>query len=205
MNEKFFALSSDKQRRILNAGFRVFAHHGYRHASTEMIAKEAGISKGLLFHYFGSKKAFYLYLFEYGMNFMVERLRELQDYCETDLFKICIDAQMRKLDIAVTHPDLTQFVLQGYLEEDAEIAPELSENFNQHLNQSTTDILNRIDQSKFKESITPEQAWNIVLWMSEGYTKALTSEELEDLEAASARYLEYIEILRKQFYREEYL
>ena len=55
MNEKFFDLNREKQDRMINAALRIFAENGYRHASTVIIVKEAGISKGLLFHYFTSK------------------------------------------------------------------------------------------------------------------------------------------------------
>ena len=55
MNEKFFDLNREKQDRMINAALRVFAKNGYRHASTDVIVREAGISKGLLFHYFTNK------------------------------------------------------------------------------------------------------------------------------------------------------
>ena len=51
MNGKFFDLNKEKQDRMINAALKVFAINGYRHASTDEIVREAGISKGLLFHY----------------------------------------------------------------------------------------------------------------------------------------------------------
>ncbi len=39
----------------MNAAISIFATQGYAHASTDEIVKRAGISKGLLFHYFISK------------------------------------------------------------------------------------------------------------------------------------------------------
>lgn len=52
MNNKFFDAAKEKQDRIINAALQVFAVNGYRHASTDEIVRIAGISKGLLFHYF---------------------------------------------------------------------------------------------------------------------------------------------------------
>ena len=52
MNDKFFDLKQEKQDRMINASLKIFSRGGYRHASTDEIVKEAGISKGLLFHYF---------------------------------------------------------------------------------------------------------------------------------------------------------
>ena len=59
MNNKFFDAAKEKQDRIINAALQVFAVNGYRHASTDEIVRIAGISKGLLFHYFGSKLGLY--------------------------------------------------------------------------------------------------------------------------------------------------
>ena len=59
MNEKFFDLKKEKQDRMINAALKVFGMRGYQFASTDDIVREAGISKGLLFHYFGSKLGLY--------------------------------------------------------------------------------------------------------------------------------------------------
>lgn len=57
-------LDLDKQRRnaLLNAALREFTSQGYDNASTNIIAKEAGFSKALMFHYVGSKQELFIYL-----------------------------------------------------------------------------------------------------------------------------------------------
>ena len=52
MNEKFFALPEEKRHQIINAAIEVFSKYDYKHASTDLIAAKAGISKGSLFYYF---------------------------------------------------------------------------------------------------------------------------------------------------------
>lgn len=208
MNERFFALSPQKQKDILDAGFRVFAQYGYKHSSTETIAREAGISKGLLFHYFENKKTFYLYLFEYATAFLLENLAYLHNYDETDFFKIIEDAQLKKMSIVYEHPALSQFVVQCYLEQDSEVAASINEDIQALTAPSVERILKRTNRSKFKESVSVEEAMDITIWMSEGYTKSLGPQALEtvaDLEEVNNRFLHYMEILRKHFYREEFL
>jgi TetR/AcrR family transcriptional regulator len=63
--EKFFSLPVEKQNTIIDAALKVFGANGYKKASASDIATAAGISKAMVFHYFGSKKALYLYLIEY--------------------------------------------------------------------------------------------------------------------------------------------
>jgi AcrR family transcriptional regulator len=49
----------ERRRRLLDLGAELFARHGYEELSMSRIAKEAGISKALLYHYFPSKQAYF--------------------------------------------------------------------------------------------------------------------------------------------------
>ena len=68
MNDKFYALSVEKQSQILNAAYKVFATNQYKKAPTSEIVAEAGISKSLLFHYFHNKRELYLFLWNYAAD-----------------------------------------------------------------------------------------------------------------------------------------
>ncbi|HJC56797.1 MAG TPA: TetR/AcrR family transcriptional regulator [Candidatus Eisenbergiella intestinipullorum] len=86
MNEKFFDLSKEKQDRIINAAMRVFSQNGYRHAGTDEVVKRAGISKGLLFHYFESKLGLYVFLYDYAVRYMLLELSGDEKQTENGLF-----------------------------------------------------------------------------------------------------------------------
>ena len=81
MNEKFLSLPEEKQQRIINAGFQVFAHFPYKKAPVSEIAANAGISKSLLFHYFHNKKDFYFFLWQkvedISMRYMSEHWKRI--------------------------------------------------------------------------------------------------------------------------------
>jgi AcrR family transcriptional regulator len=49
----------ERRRRLLDLGQELFARHGYEELSMARIAREAGISKALLYHYFPSKQAYF--------------------------------------------------------------------------------------------------------------------------------------------------
>lgn len=66
-------LDVDKRRQqLLERGAELFTSHPYDKLSMSKIAAEAGISKGLLYHYFPSKQAF----FEATLSTWAEQLRE---------------------------------------------------------------------------------------------------------------------------------
>ena len=63
MFSKFLSLEPERRNAILNAALKEFAGKGFDDASTNVIAKEASISKPLMFHYVNNKKDFFLFLY----------------------------------------------------------------------------------------------------------------------------------------------
>lgn len=47
---------AEKRERLLAAARALFAEQGFEETSTQQIAKAAGVSEGILFHHFGSKR-----------------------------------------------------------------------------------------------------------------------------------------------------
>ena len=71
-------LGVDERRRLLlELGADLFTRHTYDELSMAKIAREAGISKALLYHYFPSKEAYFLATLE-------EKANELQQRTEPD-------------------------------------------------------------------------------------------------------------------------
>ena len=54
--EQFEQIREDRKEKLIKAAFKVFAEETYHKASISKIAKEAGVSKGLLYNYFESKE-----------------------------------------------------------------------------------------------------------------------------------------------------
>ena len=52
----------DKKQRIINAAIKIISEKGYHGASTALIAKKAGVSQGIIFHYFGNKEGLFFSL-----------------------------------------------------------------------------------------------------------------------------------------------
>ena len=116
MNEKFFDLKREKQDRIINAGLKVFAKNGYRHASTDDIVKEAGISKGLLFHYFTNKVGSYVFLMEYSVRFLLLELSGSVKGDTTDFFELCKQIEYGKLRVLRNYPYMQAFLDKAFEE-----------------------------------------------------------------------------------------
>lgn len=49
----------DRREQLLELGVRLLSHRSLEELSIDMLAEEAGISRGLLYHYFGNKQDFH--------------------------------------------------------------------------------------------------------------------------------------------------
>jgi AcrR family transcriptional regulator len=65
----------ERRRRLLELGRDLFTHRPYDELSMSAIAREAGISKALLYHYFPSKQAFFVATLHDGAAALAARVQ----------------------------------------------------------------------------------------------------------------------------------
>lgn len=151
MNGKFFDLKKEKQDRMINAALKVFALQGYRHASTDDIVREAGISKGLLFHYFESKLGVYSFVYDYSVRYMRLELSAVSAE-ETDLFELIRQVENARMRAMREYPYMQQF-LNRSLSEDVKEALLAVEQKKESLLSAYEDIYSRADYSGFPDGV----------------------------------------------------
>ncbi|OGO79339.1 MAG: hypothetical protein A2Y23_00955 [Clostridiales bacterium GWB2_37_7] len=204
MNDKFFKLSDEKQKAIINAGCKGFFKYGYRKVSMSEIAMEAGISKALLFHYFKNKKEFYLYLFAYALELTRQFAKEEISISETDLFEIFMQSARIKSRLLRQHAHLSRFMMSAYYEVDEEVAKDIKAKTNVVTANSIESILVRMDRRKLKDEINVEELVRIILWCGEGYMKEKYYDEQLDIDKIQAGYAKMLYFFRQSCYKDQY-
>ncbi len=63
----------ERRAQLIELGLRLFSERAYDEIGIDDIAREAGVSKGLLYHYFGGKRDFYVACVREAAQQMVER------------------------------------------------------------------------------------------------------------------------------------
>ena len=125
MNEKFYALPKEKQDRIINAGYKVFAKNSYKKSPVNEIALEADISKALLFFYFKNKKELYLFLLKTAEETTSKALMESGAYNGEDIFDIMYKGLITKTKLMKQYPNMSKFSIKAYYEKDPDVAKEV--------------------------------------------------------------------------------
>jgi TetR/AcrR family transcriptional regulator len=205
MFTKFLNLDQEKQDRIINAAIKEFAQNGYDKASTNAIVKEAGISKGLLFHYFQNKKQLYMFLYEYMFQILLDKIYEKVNWDERDIFIRYREISLIKLDLFKIYPDMFNFI-KSIISTESELKNELNHRGKELFDISFQKLFSDIDTSKFKKGIDIPKAISIINWTLEGFAyqmqerAAKLSLEQINQEEAIAEMEEYLEMLRNSFY-----
>ncbi|WP_276326173.1 TetR/AcrR family transcriptional regulator [Pseudobacteroides cellulosolvens] len=194
---------------MLNAAMKEFAQKGYKNASTDIIVKEAAISKGALFHYFKNKKGLFLFLYDYAMDIIKNEIVMKLNKLEMDVFERRKKSALLKLEVLRKHPEMYDFILAAYMDGSDEVKSDL-EDRNKVLIAYGQSILNEgLDTSKFKDGIDPQKAIEIINWTTEGFTKkhmemaksySLYEQNFEQL----IKELDiYLDTLKKCFYKND--
>lgn len=124
VTKNFEKISDEKKKQIITKGIEIFSKSSFIEARTDVITHEAGISKGLLFYYFGSKKNFYLYLLQYTIDLLTQDLeyKEIHD----NFYEIIFDMMDRKYNLIRRYPNETKFLNMVSKETHKEVSKEIS-------------------------------------------------------------------------------
>lgn len=195
MKDKFFDLKREKQDRIINGALKIFALNGYKKASTDEIVKEAGISKGLLFHYFESKIGVYSFICQYSAKYIAMELFRAVGIKETDFFELQKQMELAKMRTMKQYPYMQYFLNQAFLERDKE-AVEATEGEMEYASNALKQVYEKADLSKFKEQVEPSVVLKMTLLALNGLLADQMQKEPFEPEEYYKEACEYLDMLK---------
>jgi len=197
-------MDPEKRDRIINAALEEFGKHEFEKASTNTIVKNAGISKGLLFHYFENKKSLLEYLESYVIKTVISTLREELDWEESDFFNRLKQVALIKGRLTLRYPFMFEFFTNIIEKMDYDALLKYREDFAPGLMEKI--YTHNIDYSKFKPEMDMEKTMKIINWVIEKYSldlldKLSRTKEPWDYATVNVEFEQYMDILREAFYR----
>jgi AcrR family transcriptional regulator len=200
MNEKFFELPQERQNQIINGALKIFSKSSYYNTSTIEIAREAGISKGLLFHYFKNKKELYLFLYKHCIHLILDEMNKNRNTEETDFFEIILQSQQVKCKLMKKYRYIYEFIVNVYLESDEQIVGDIAEFSKPFINQNYVNFFDKIDTSKFREGVDIPLLFQSLQWCADGFMRNALSinKNIDDIDLDFAKILE---LYKQNFYK----
>lgn len=205
MNVKLLELDPQRRDAVLNAALKEFSSQGYDNASTNVIAKEAGISKALMFHYVSSKQELFLVVFDYFTGLMKKEYYELMNYEDKDIFHRLHQSYLLQMKLMEKYPWITEL----HKLSSAALSQEINEELDKRIRHSSCypTLFDKIDETKFRKGLDIEKCKQFIFWSNIGFTDRL----LEDIRNGEANTFHsgpiletldgYFDELRKVFYR----
>lgn len=207
MFSKFLNLEPERRNAILNAALREFASKGFDDASTNVIAKESGISKPLMFHYVNNKKDFFLFLYDYCLDVLNREYFGQINMREKDIFERLRQTCLLKIQLLKKYPWIFDFIKVAVFT-DAEAVKDDLEKRRKIVEASSFErFYGDIDTSKFRDELDIEKAKQLIFWAVGGYAGEIleqlrsTDAPAYDFEKIRVEFDNYLNELRKTYYK----
>ncbi|WP_374720092.1 TetR/AcrR family transcriptional regulator [Parageobacillus toebii] len=165
----------EKKDLIIKVAIEEFVKNGYEKASTDVITRRAGISKGILFHYFKSKKNLYLYLVNYVKDFLTEiAMEEFKKIQSDDFFERIEEIVLLKQKLTVQYLQETQFITDAFINPPVAVRKEMEEIIKKYYETYQGDFLlehvyikDLIQTEKLREDISADMVIRMTMFIAE--------------------------------------
>lgn len=159
VTKNFEKISDEKKEQIITKGIEIFSKFSFVEARTDLITHEAGISKGLLFYYFGNKKNFYLYLFKHTVVLLTQDLEYEGTY--DNFYEIIFYMMDMKYNLITKYPNETKFLNMVSKETHKEVSKDirniLSIYHKKSKEKSSKIILSAVKKLKLRQDIDTQK------------------------------------------------
>ena len=203
MNDKFHSLSDERQKMIINGAMKCFSIHGYEKASMADIAKEAGVSKALLFHYFETKKKLFLYLWNLTAEKTRESLVASDVEGDKDFFSVMEKGLKAKMDLARSWPWMAIFAVKAWYEDDPEVSPDITKSTDPYAKVTGETLRLLYPDTDFRDDLDIGVMYKDMYYMSEGYLWHEMQRGKIDPNKMEEEYMAFIKLWRKAYLKGE--
>ncbi|KFZ26508.1 MAG: HTH-type transcriptional regulator BetI [Candidatus Izimaplasma bacterium HR2] len=201
-------LHKDDQRkdRILEAALIEFSDKGYKKASTNTIVREAGVSKGLLFHYYKSKKDLYILLFSYANKVIEDEIYAEVNFADRDVLNRLYQSTITNIEAYDRHPLFVKlFELNAKVEEPEIIEATLKIGKDTGL-RIYEKAFNNIDYYLFSDTINIDRSLEVIKWTIDRISADWKLEHKFEMKSGALEQLSmdvshYLDLFRSAFYR----
>ena len=200
------ASNASPRERILDAAVAEFADRGYLRASLSRIARRAGVAKGLVLYYFGSKDDLYRAAVDRALQPIEAALEETAPDLPRDLFERLRRLGAIKLQVYRDHPDAYRLIVRSMVD------PAVSAEFRQRLAEAAVrgrELLSRgVDASRLRPGVTVQEAVELLMLLGDGLLPRIFAAIRQrpdlgyaDLDQWVQKWERYLELVRDGLYQ----
>lgn len=195
------SMETNRRDQIFQASLEEFAALGYDRANTNHICETAEVSKGLLFHYYGSKKQLYLFTVESCIN---DVLAYFEGFSTDglDFVESLLSYTRKKAAFYFAHPLHYKLLNEAFLMPPVEVTDSMRIRYAELAKNGTEIMSALVDKLELRKGISKDTALAFLSSMSRAtemyesvgdWTKMELTEEL--YQRIENRYRELIDLI----------
>lgn len=210
MTSKRAPKDPEKEQSILKSAIHIFGTVGYHNAKTDLIAQQAGVSKGLVFHYFGSKAQLYVE----AVRQTIKTVMEIADYSvwtdAPNLEEMVRRALRYKIRLQVQYPDEFALSIAAYAnnvklpaKQQAQIAQLWGSELQDSVGMLTDPVLERMD---LRDEVSHDTVREVFQMMSllitekaKSWIKEHPKATIAEMEPLVQQMMDYMDVLEHGF------
>jgi len=193
------------KERILTSAIQEFALQGYSKASTNRIMEQAGMAKGLLFHYFSSKPKLYFACLEKVLGEVQKALDQFMLHMSRDLFQRLASFLRWKSELFYSEPITFRFLL-GINKSPYEVRQRV-DNMLETWREKNGQLILNYDKNLWNPGVNQKDALEVVVLLFDSldnrWMQEMDADAFQDREAILNHALRLLDVLRTGFYLDQ--
>ncbi|ULL18731.1 TetR/AcrR family transcriptional regulator [Paenibacillus sp. H1-7] len=179
-----------EKEKMLEACLSLFARHGYKQTSTEMLAEAAGISKALIFHHFKSKKKLYFSLLEHCSEKIGAELKMDSILKYDDFFKALDEFGRLEFNYFRNSPDEYKLVYEAFYLTPDELIPDIEAKYGDVITSRNKLWRRLFDKVPLRDGLDRDQAFELIMIALEHFEKKFLL-DVSQIEAVDDEYVQH--------------
>ncbi len=191
---------------VMDAAIEEFGRNDYKTASTEEIARKAGVSKGTLFFHFKNKGQLFVSTADWLMDKAVNAVLDETYWQIDDFFELLLYAGGRKSAAFMDKfPWAISFSVRAFYPEHRDIRDTMNKWMHDHIEGMFDSYFKNVNFGKFRDDVDPRHVLDLLVWMTDGWMhQQLSQNKPISIEALMAEFRVWCDILRGWAYKDEY-
>ena len=185
MTEKELESTSIRER-IIDVALEEFAQNGYKATSTNVICKKAEVSKGILYHYYGTKENLYLTVLRYVIDNFKKNITINIESSNKKGIDYISEYFNNKFKFFRENPLHSKLIVNSRINDNIEEVKRLAKEFEEYNNTLMHEVIKTIDVNP---RFDKEKAFELIIMIGEKLEEKHMKEiENKDKEVATEEF-----------------
>lgn len=197
-------MDPEKRKQLIHAAMKEFGQNRFNIASTNNIVKEAGISKGLLYHYFPSKQALYDELRAFVIKLLSEAITSGVNWNNGDPIERLQEIAIIKMRLFNEYPYMVSFSKMMYENMSYEEIKKMIDSYIPNI--YTRIYTENIDYSLFKEGTDIQKTLKFLQYFLDHFSEeklpmVMSNDSHIDADSLKEEMDQYLSLFKQTFYK----